>query len=477
MKHCSAGVFRTPLMRLGASALLFLVAFVVLAAAITTQSTKKLNDFDQSFYTTIAYDLDRYGVFSSGVFDDTDSTQNRPPPGMFFVPGYPLVVLAAMKLDHRFEAAVRCSVESSHHRKDASECEDYALPMHLIHALLLAAGVLAIARSAEAIFANPQVFWIAGGLATASLSAHANLFSFVMTESLTIALFCVVALFALLGWQTGRMRYFALAGIFLGLLCLTRPSFVILIPVFALVSLLGGLRPTAATAGQSFKSALVLLAGCALVVAPWIVRNHLSAGKPRLTQEYGSAALIERFAYNDMTAREFAYTFAYCLPGIGDVLFDKEYGDDSMRRFTYFTPDSFFHAGRGRRDTLVEQHGRLDPIIAQVVIDELRANWWRHLLVSVSLGWCGMWTGRVWSLLLVPLFALACFRALRTSQPLLLMYAAPALVMFGVHALIGNHHTRYNLILIAPYCVGAAWLIHSMAGSARARLRALLPTR
>jgi 4-amino-4-deoxy-L-arabinose transferase-like glycosyltransferase len=464
-------------MRLGAKALLLVVAFVVLAIAITTKPSKRLTDFDQSFYTTIAYDLDRYGVFSNGVFDDTDSTSARPPSGIFFVPGYPLLVLAAMKLDHRFEAAVRCSVEANHKLRDASECEDYARPIHLIHALLLAAAVLAIALSAKAIFANTQVFWLAGGLATASLSAVTNLFSFIMTESLTISLFSIVAFFALLAWQTARIRYFALAGIFLGLLCLTRPSFVVSIPVFVIITLMRGLRPTAETPGQALKAALVLIATCALIVGPWIVRNGLSVGKPRLSEEYGSAALVERFAYNDMTVREFAYSFAYCLPAVGDVLFDKEHGKDSMHRFLYFTPDSFFHAGRGRRDTLVEQHGRLDPIIAQVVIDEMRANWWRYLLVSISLAWCGMWAGGPWSLILVPLFGWACVRALRTSQPLLLLYAAPALVMWGVHGAIGNHYTRYNLILIAPYCVGAAWLIQSMAASACARLRVLLPIR
>jgi hypothetical protein len=74
----------------------------------------------------------------------------------------------------------------------------------------------------------------------------------------------------------------------------------------------------------------------------------------------------------------------------------------------YHTRDSFFHVGRGRRDTLVKEYGRLDPRIADIVLDEMRANWWRHLLVSIPLGWCGMWVGWLWSLLLVPLFGWAC---------------------------------------------------------------------
>ena len=63
------------------------------------------------------------------------------------------------------------------------------------------------------------------------------------------------------------------------------------------------------------------------------------------------------------------------------------------------------------------------------------------------------------SLLLVPLFAWACIAAARRSQPLFLLYAAPALVMLGLHAAVANHYTRYNLILIGPFCAGAAWMI------------------
>ena len=59
---------------------------------------------------------------------------------------------------------------------------------------------------------------------------------------------------------------------------------------------------------------------------------------------------------------------------------------DSMHRFVYHTRDSFFHVGRGRRDTLVKEYGRLDPRIADIVLDEMRANWWRHLLVSIPPG-------------------------------------------------------------------------------------------
>jgi hypothetical protein len=101
--------------------------------------------------------------------------------------------------------------------------------------------------------------------------------------------------------------------------------------------------------------------------------------------------------------------------------------------------------------------------------NELRERWWRYLLVSVPLAWCGMWVGGLIGLLLVPLFAWACVEAVRRSQPLLLLYAAPALVMLGLHAAVANQYTRYNLILIGPFSAGAAWLVARKGSAIMAR--------
>ncbi len=437
------------------------MVFVVLAAAILSRPGKWLSDFDQSFYLTIAYDLDRHGVFSNGVFDTTDSSRAVPPPGMFFGPGYPLVVLAAMKIDARFAEAVACIVE----RREG--CEIYALPALLLHALFLALGVLAIARSAQLLFDSRRVFWLSGALATVSLLPSRDLFSFIMTESLTFCLYSVAALGLVLAWKTARMRDFALAGCALGLLCLTRPSFLVLLPVVAALSVLHGYRFAAPDKKRPWTHAAVLVLGFALVVGPWLVRNAVSVGKFGLSEEYGAATLIERFAFDDMTWREYLLAFPYCLPGIGPPVVASLFGADAMDRFQYDKPGSFFAAGRAKRMAMVEKHGRLDPIIGDVLREELRSNGWRYIVVSLPLAWCGLWTAGPWSLALVPLFGWACLRALRQSQPLFLLYAIPPLVMVGLHAAVANHYTRYNLILIGPFAAGAAWIICGWISRAR----------
>jgi hypothetical protein len=283
-----------------------------------------------------------------------------------------------------------------------------------------------------------------------------------------VALYSAFAFAASVAWTAWRPWHFALAGGLLGVLCLTRPSFLVLFPVIVILSLVQAWRLSRRLSSTAV-GILVFSFAFAAVLGSWATRNLVSVGKFKLTEEYGSVVLIERFAYNDMTAREFVQAFPYCTPGIGDLAFDLIYGTDSMHRFVYHTPDSFFHAGRNRRDALVAQHGRIDPIIGDIVRDEMHKNWWRHLLVSLPLAWCGMWVGRLAGLLLLPMLVWSCVRALRQSQPLLLLYAAPAITMLGLHAAVANHTTRYNLILIGPCAIGAAWIISQWLGKAGRR--------
>jgi hypothetical protein len=61
----------------------------------------------------------------------------------------------------------------------------------------------------------------------------------------------------------------------------------------------------------------------------------------------------------------------------------------------------------------------------------------------------------------------------RRREPSLIFYSAPAVLMLGLHAVVANHYTRYNLILIGPYSIGAAGIICSALPYARWRARSL----
>ena len=200
-----------------------------------------------------------------------------------------------------------------------------------------------------------------------------------------------------------------------------------------------------------------------------MARNAVSLGKFALTEEYGAAAVIERFAFNDMTAREFALAFPYCLPGVGERTVNALFGEAAMRRFLWSNPDSFFTIGRNQRGALDQANTSLDAVIGVRVKQELRERWLNHGLTSIPLAWCGAWAGGVLSLLFVPAFLVAAWRAARRGEWLFLFYAAPAVAMLALHALVANHYTRYNLALIGPFAVGTAWLLADRMVRAKAK--------
>jgi hypothetical protein len=448
------------------------VSLLSIGLSILNQPDWKLRDFDQVFYVTIAYDLDRYGTFSDGIFDPVDSSVEPAQPGMFFGPVFPFMVLGVMKLDQRFADAVRCSVDSNRGHRDESSCEAYEVPVRILNAILLALGAAAIGLAAELIFRRAAwTFIVANLLATAALASEAHILSFVMTESAIFAIYSIFAWALLRALVRPSAIRFATAGATLGLLTLTKPSFAVLLP--AALAIVFGYWFAKTSFKPIARQSLIFVVAFGCIVVPWMTRNYVLLGKFGLTKEYASAVLVERFAYDDMTAMEFFLAFPYCTPGIGDLLFDKVQGADSMHRFMFHTAGSFFHNGRARRDALVQQNRQIDPLIGQLVHQEMAKNWWRYLLVNIPLAWCGMWPGGLVTLLLLPLFVISVQRAVRTREFNLIFYAAPAVLMLALHAAVANHYTRYNLILIGPYSVGAAWIICSALPYARWRSRSL----
>ena len=438
----------------------FIVAlFAALAGAIVSRPDKRLTDFDQSFYLTIAYDLLHHGTFSNGVFDTIDSTRAPPPPGMFFAPLYPLTVAAVAAIDPRFRRTLDCTIDANEKHRPLEDCEIYARPLHLAHALFITLGVVAIALTGEAIFASAAVFHVAALLAAAGIAVEANLLSYLMTESLAFGVFSLFGLALVRALQSGRWQSWALAGLAAGFASLARPPYLLMIPL-GLVLLAVHARWIAPRGLRSVAAApvaFVLAAG--LVLAPWMARNIISLGKAGFTEEYGAATLIERLAFNTMRVQEFALAFPYCVPVVGPAAVKALAGETAMARFEWNAPDSFFAQGRGRREALVQAHGKLDAIIGALMRAEMARDWWRHIGTTVALSWCGLWVSSLWSVVLLPLFAIAGGLAWRRGKPLFLFYAAPALILVGVVGVLANHYPRYNLGLIGPIAVGAAWLI------------------
>ena len=195
------GPIHLPVTPLKAKICLFIVAFAILGALILSKPAWRLQDFDQHFYITIAYDLDSYGVFSNGEHDAGDPATTRPPSGMFFGPVYPVLVFVLMKLDPRFAEAVRCSVEAHRGYRNEDTCEAYDASARLLNAFLLAIGVVAVASAAQLIFRKSSAI-VTSGYACGG-RARVRTFIFSPVIIIEAAIFAIYGVFALVN---GRAR-------------------------------------------------------------------------------------------------------------------------------------------------------------------------------------------------------------------------------------------------------------------------------
>ena len=154
-----------------------------------------------------------------------------------------------------------------------------------------------------------------------------------------------------------------------------------------------GERPLAfagSRGGRSCYHALAFALAWLAVVGPWLVRNAVSAGKWGLTEEYGSAALIERFAYRRHERARIPAGVSV-LPA-GDR---RAAGRSGLRPAGHGNGSSITRPRASSRSAVCvatgwsTAHGRLDPLIKDVIRDEMRERWWRYLLVGLPLAWCG----------------------------------------------------------------------------------------
>jgi 4-amino-4-deoxy-L-arabinose transferase-like glycosyltransferase len=140
----------------------------------------------------------------------------------------------------------------------------------LWNALLGAACAVLLARIAGRISGSSQVA-LAAGLLAAVNPAFVYLATDVQSESLTILLLLLFASQLLAAVDGGRARDALGAGVFLGLAALTRPSCLALAPLL--------LTPLATRRlGARLGRGAAAVAGLAIALAPWTVRNATRFG-------------------------------------------------------------------------------------------------------------------------------------------------------------------------------------------------------
>ena len=487
-----------------------LLVLATLAAVQPGLRVQPLGVFDQPFYLGIAQDLRDTGRFTDGYMFGEPLPDGIRPPGMRFAPLYPALLAAAARLDPVLARSMACEVRS---RGRDLTCPRAAPSMRLLQFAMLAGVLMLIWQMGSAASGSCRVAWLAllAALPTAGMLAATA--DYLMTETTCLLASTAATAAALRALRAGAssrdtaaLRWWAATGLLLGLAVLTRPAFLYL--AYAIVAaglalaiwrglavrpnrsttltappMASGLRQARISARsgavRALLATLVLTAGTAAPVLPWIARNATMLGRPTLTYGYDSHTLVQRISFDSMTWREYGLAYLCWLPdgnGLGRLLD----GPGTCDRFGWDDrPDTFYSIGMGplMQQTLAEAGGwdhHLHFLLTHYIA---REPLW-HAAVTIPLALRGAWVDHYWGLVLGPCclwLTLAALRRLwrerlwrerhhvalppsgRTAASLLVL-ALPAWFMLAFNAAVAVNQVRYNLMLIPAYALSAGLL-------------------
>ena len=441
-----------------AAVLLSAVCLFYMVAARTSASAPVS---DARIYVQLALGLSEFGVFGR-----YRGAEQPPAPAMDVAPLYPWFVAQLMASDPELRNSLRCAM--TRRASDLPPCPQHYARLVQVQTGLLTLTLVLLWATVWVWTARPLCAWLAWLLALAAgiVPEYAPVY---LTEALTLPL---GGLFTLALALLIKRRHLApaatVAGVTLGLLALTRPSFWYLLLAIAMVSVALALLPQ----WRRYCAPVVLLwVMGALVTAPWLWRNHLEFDRYALSGgDYGGRSLTQRLAYNDMSLAEFAAAFIYWLPDWGDSLARTLLPPSSYVRLGWDDPRAFYRQGVARMRADM-QSGQVQSAVSTLLRNEVLAHPVRHARATVALAWRGIFIGKTWGLVGWLCATALLWRDWRTHNWDYLLLCLPAWFLCLFQAAVSVSIPRYNLLLLPLLALAMALQLEPVLRRQRARLQ------
>lgn len=416
---------------------------------------------DSFTYLSVAKDLYETGRFTNGNFTPHDeyNPDGTRPSGMFFAPLYPALAALSMAVDTTVHATITCHSDAREAQQSVEGCPHDFGALKVFNIILAIIAAWLVWGLGYVTSGRLSIAWAAFALATLA-EAFAYYTGQAMTENLVFPLFTAMSLTLVLACKHRQARYWVLTGILFGLLALTRPSFSYLFYAVVPVVIVTCALLKTISVRQGVLWALVLTAGYAATIAPWIARNSIQYNTPAISKGYASFILVQRVAYNDMSWAEWRASFVYGLPDFGDSLAKDLFPPESYERFAYDNPNGFYYVGNGAlREETLEAAGGADNHLSYLLKSYILSDPTQHIATTLSLAWRGMWVSKYWGLVAIPIFAGVFIVALRQKWWEFVIIAIPPWFMLGFHAFTSVNVVRYNLILIPCLAIAVAFML------------------
>jgi hypothetical protein len=418
---------------------------------------------DSRNYAAIADGILATGRFSDGIWSDAPPAER--PSGMYIAPLYPAFVAVIAALDPTLRGTIACASASA--TPENIGCSSDLGSLAPIQIAIAVGTLLLLWWAALRVTGSERIAW--GALAIASFGSYeyVGFARGILTENLVCPLFLGYSICQYLALKRSRLPLAIAAGVLLGLTALTRPSFLYLGYVTALLGLI------LFAFGQSWRKAGVICLALGIVasltVLPWMLRNLVVLGAFDLSRGYSGVILSERVSYDAMTWREYLAGWIYFLPDFGDTLARRLFdAADFVRLGWDDKPTSFYsvaHAELGPQ-SLIAAGGaahQVGYLIRHYVLPDLP----KYTAVTLLLMWRGLWVSKYFGLFCAPMLGGRLIADLRRQHYDLMLFTAPAIFMLALHAALSVNIARYNVGLIPPMSIAAALVLSKLRSRER----------
>lgn len=440
--------------------LALLVAAVIIVAQMASKPPRPIYA-DELQYLTVSRNLALHGVYS-----DQAVTDRVPGPTAFFTPVAPLLYAFLLKADPALEPTIACQFR--HSQNPRAHCQiRYSLLTRGTMALLATMGLWGSWVVARSFGLTAVGSWTVLGVVAAS-GVHAYFARHFLTEAPLLAAFPFFLALLLRATDPAIRRSTGLLlglGAIMGLLALIRPSYVYqAYAVILAIPLLRHYRGAAAIGSYGIGAALLVAAGYAISVLPWMLRNAAALGEFALTVGYDSNILAQRMIYNQMSWGEWWRAWIYWLPDFGDNLAIALFGEAAVSKLSLVEPTGYHGAGNPPfpREYLQQPDGR-PATLGYLMASHLLPDLAKHLAVTLVMAWQGLWAGKYITFIAVLLAPFALRRMAAAGQLRgFLVLAGVVLLMVGFYAFVSVSIPRYNLPMIWISALIAAVLVEAI---------------
>ena len=430
-----------------------LAAFISLSG--TTDSLRPSADAIR--YLQYVVGLLRDGTFGLATSDAGQVTQ----PGHENAPLYMALIALLSAFDETSLAGFQCLISSNN-----TLC---ALPLFGVHVLNAALAAVTAAVSYLISMHLIEVRWLSvlTALLVVFLDPVREQLSVIAPENLMLPLLFAVVLAHLKFSCNGGAGWIILMGLAMGLLILTRPSFVYLF--YGYMAWFGILFLW----GRSRNRAIVVTAfgiSTSVTIAPWILRNGFVLDEFVLNGgNYAGIIFAQRLAYNSLSVAEWGASLIYWLPGFGNDLAGILFGP-RISTLLGWGPESLYGTAY---DTILypslSAAKDMDKVFSFLIYEMSVSQWIWHAIVSISLGLRGAYVGGELSLIAIAASLYWLLSDLRSGGNKWSILLLPMLFMLAFHAAVSINIQRYNLFLILPYCIALLYTAHDVVHRYRNR--------